>query len=85
MQLIAIRIAKEKGLRIPEDVSVIGFTDGLISEYSSPSITAVVQHGFTMGRQSAELLLDRIENINIDKSSQTKVISSNLKIRESSL
>lgn len=82
---IAIRIAKEKGLRIPEDVSVIGFTDGLISEYSSPSITTVVQHGFTMGRQAAELLLDRIENKNIDKSPQTKVISSNLKIRESSL
>jgi LacI family transcriptional regulator len=80
---LAIRIAKEKGLRIPEDISVIGFTDGLISEYSSPSITTIVQHGYTMGRQAAELLLDRIENKN--KEPQTKVISSKLKIRESSV
>ena len=72
-------------MRIPEDISVIGFTDGLISEYSSPSITTVVQHGFTMGRQAAELLLDRIENKNKNKEPQTKVISSNLKIRESSV
>jgi len=82
---VAIRIAKEKGLRIPQDVSVIGFTDGLISEYSSPSITTIVQHGYTMGKQAAELLLDRIENKNNIKEPQTKVISSNLKVRESSL
>ncbi|TCI94937.1 LacI family DNA-binding transcriptional regulator [Tenacibaculum sp. M341] len=81
---IAIRIAKEKGMNIPEDISVVGFTDGLISEYSSPSITTVVQHGFTMGEQAAELLIDRIEENKRVKISQTKVISSNLKIRESS-
>lgn len=81
---IAIRIAKEKGLHVPNDVSVIGFTDGLISKYSSPSITTVVQHGFTMGKQAAELLLDRLENKENSNEPQTKVISSNLKIRESS-
>ena len=80
---VAIRIAKEKGLKIPEDISVIGFTDGLISEYSSPSITTIVQHGFTMGKQAAELLLDKIENNSGSTGLQTKVISSNLKIRES--
>lgn len=81
---IAIRVAKEKKLRIPEDISVIGFTDGLISEYASPSISTVVQHGFTMGKQAAEMLIDCIENPEEDKTPQTKVISSNLKIRESS-
>jgi len=80
---MAIRLAKEKNLRVPEDVSVIGFTDGLISEYSSPSITAIVQHGFTMGRQAAELLIERIENENESLPPRIKVISSNLHIRES--
>lgn len=80
---IAIRLAKEQNLRVPEDVSVIGFTDGLISEYSSPSITAIVQHGFTMGRQAVELLIERIENENESPSPRTKVISSNLHVRES--
>ncbi|MDY0779486.1 LacI family DNA-binding transcriptional regulator [Tenacibaculum sp. IB213877] len=81
---LAIRVAKDKGIEIPNELSVVGFTDGLISEYSSPSITTIVQHGFTMGEQAAELLIDRIENEKDNKLPQTKVISSNLKIRQSS-
>ncbi|WP_369820270.1 substrate-binding domain-containing protein [Tenacibaculum sp. SG-28] len=81
---VAIRIAKEKNMQIPEELSVIGFTDGLISEYSSPSISTVVQHGFTMGKQAAEMLIQQIETNNPNKKPQTKVISSDLKIRESS-
>lgn len=78
----AMNIAREKGLRIPEDISVIGFTDGPISKLSLPSLTTVVQHGFTMGKQAAELLLDRIES-KVDTKPQRKVISTNLKIRKS--
>jgi LacI family transcriptional regulator len=81
---IAIQLAKEKGLRVPEDISVVGFTDGLISEYSSPSITAIVQHGFTMGKQAVELLIERIENEGESLPARTKVISSDLHTRESS-
>jgi LacI family transcriptional regulator len=81
---LAIKIAKNKGIRVPEDISVVGFTDGLISEYSSPSITAIVQHGFTMGKQAVELLIDRIENEGEILPPRTKVISSDLHIRESS-
>lgn len=81
---IAIRLAKEKGLRVPQDISVVGFTDGLISEFSSPSITAIVQHGFTMGKQAVELLIDRIENEGDNLPPRTKVISSDLHTRESS-
>ena len=81
---VSIRIAKEKGLRIPEDISIIGFTDGLISEYSSPSITTIVQHGYEMGKQAAELLLNRIEAKQTNQAPQTKVIYSELKVRESS-
>lgn len=79
---VAIRIAKEKGLKIPKDLSVIGFTDGLISEYSSPSITTVAQHGYTMGKQAAELLIDKIES-KTQVPPRTKVISSDIKLRES--
>lgn len=81
---IAIQIAKAKGLHVPNDISVVGFTDGLISEYSSPSITAVVQHGFTMGKQAIELLIDRIENEGEILAPRTKVISSKVNVRDSS-
>jgi LacI family transcriptional regulator len=79
----SMRIAKEKGLSIPNEISIIGFTDGLISEYSSPSITTIAQHGFTMGTQAVELLIERIENETEVYRPKKIVISSDLKIRES--
>jgi LacI family transcriptional regulator len=78
-----MRIAKEKGLNIPEEFSIIGFTDGLISEYSSPSMTTVAQHGFTMGKQAVELLIERIENESETFNPKRIVISSDLRLRES--
>ncbi len=80
----AMKTAREKGLNIPKDIAVIGFTDGLISEFSTPPLSTVAQHGFTMGEQAAELLLDRIQKSeNEEKNFERKVISTNLKIRNS--
>lgn len=79
----SIRVAKEKGLQIPNEISIIGFTDGQISEYSSPSITTIAQHGFTMGRQVVETLIERIEKDAEEYNPKTIVISSDLKLRES--
>ena len=79
----AMRIAKKKGLNVPKDLSIIGFTDGLISEYSSPSITTIAQHGYTMGKQAVELLIERIEKESEVYKPKKIVISSDLKLRES--
>ena len=81
---LAMKAAKERGLKIPQDIEIIGFTDGIISEFSSPSLTTVVQHGFTMGTNAAEMLINRIEN-KTDGDFQTEVISANIKFRESTL
>lgn len=81
---IALKIAKEKGLNIPKDIAIIGFTNGLISEFTYPPLTSVEQHGFLMGKQAAELLINRIENT-APSEFQKVVISTNLKIRKSTL
>lgn len=78
----AMNAAKKSGLDVPEDVSVIGFTDGPISKLALPPLTTVVQHGFTMGKQAAELLIDRIE-AKEDVEPQKIVLSTNLKVRKS--
>ena len=78
----ALIIAKKRGLSIPEDIAIIGFTSGLISKFTSPPLTCVEQHGFLMGKQAAELLINRIEN-NAPLVFQKEVISTNLKIRKS--
>lgn len=80
---IATKVALKNGLNIPEDVSIIGFTDGLISEFSTPSLTTVAQHGYTMGQRSAEILINRIEGEKDKNIFKKEVISTNLKIRNS--
>ncbi|TNJ45211.1 LacI family DNA-binding transcriptional regulator [Tamlana fucoidanivorans] len=57
----AMKVAKKLGYRIPDDVQVIGFTDGVLSKHASPSLTTVSQHGQRMGEQAANLLIDRLE------------------------
>ncbi len=80
----ALIVAKERGFSIPEDIAIIGFTSGLISAFTSPPLTCVEQHGFLMGKQAAELLINRIEHT-APLAFQKEVISTNLKIRKSTL
>lgn len=79
---IAMKLAIEKGYRIPQDIAVLGFTSGLISQFTSPPLTAITQHGYLMGQQAAELLINRIEHIG-PKQFQKEVISTGIKIRKS--
>ena len=81
---IALKASKAKGLSIPDDIAIIGFTSGLISEFTYPPLTSVEQHGDLMGRQAAELLINRIESKG-PNDFQKVVISTGLKIRKSTL
>ena len=83
----AIKIAKKYGKRVPEDLSVIGFTDGIISKYSSPSISTVGQNGVKMGEKAAKMLIERLENEEeeYDEHYKTEVIETELVIRESTI
>ena len=53
-------------LNIPKDIAIVGFTDGPLFEYTKPSITSINQHGEYIGKLSAKILIDRIENNNRD-------------------
>jgi len=79
----AMQVAKRKGLKVPDDISIIAFTDGIISQHTSPPLTTLVQHGYEMGKQAVELLIDRIESKESEIHFQKKVISTKLNIRES--
>ena len=80
---VAMRVCREKGLAVPEDVEVIGFTDGVISEFTSPPLTTVAQHGRHIGRKALELLLDEIDSQEQDYKYKTALIQTDLKIRNS--
>jgi LacI family transcriptional regulator len=56
----AIRALKDRGLRVPEDVSVVGFDDILSAAYQNPSLTTIRQPLQQMGLTAARILLQRI-------------------------
>jgi LacI family transcriptional regulator len=58
----SIRAFQEAGLRVPEDVSVVGFDDILLALHNNPSLTTVRQPLEKMGELAARTLLDRIED-----------------------
>lgn len=49
---------KERGLRIPDDVSVVGYDDREIAQFMRPALTTVVLPHYEMGLQAAEALID---------------------------
>jgi DNA-binding LacI/PurR family transcriptional regulator len=57
----AIRAIQEQGLRVPQDISVMGFDDVPGAAFHSPSLTTVRQPLKRMGEVAAQTLLDRIE------------------------
>ena len=60
--VISINIAKNLNVEVPKELSVVGFGDKTISEYSSPKLTTIYQHGTEIGNRSVELLVDRMNS-----------------------
>ncbi len=58
----AILAVKEKGIAIPEQMKIIGFSDWQLSNLIEPRLTTVSQAGFEMGQAAANILIDEIES-----------------------
>ncbi|MEO9229772.1 MAG: LacI family DNA-binding transcriptional regulator [Devosia sp.] len=54
----AMQMAAELGLRVPEDLSIIGYDDQVVAGYTSPPLTTVLLPNYEMGRKAVELLID---------------------------
>ncbi|WP_372974432.1 LacI family DNA-binding transcriptional regulator [Muriicola sp.] len=80
-------IVQRLGKRVPEDVAFIGFTDGILSRLSTPTLSSVDQHGELMGETAARMLIEKVENDHEqeEESYETKIISATLVERESTL
>ena len=61
MALGAMRYLIEKGYRIPEDISIVGYDNLDVSEYIFPRLTTIDQHVDDLGREGVLALLDKIE------------------------
>ena len=80
----ALKVGVKKGYKIPKDLKIIGFADGILaSRRLSPSLTTVSQHGIEIGEEAVKLLIDRLESKEDHKPFETVVIKTQLRERES--
>ena len=61
-----IKALKEMGYKIPEDISVIGFNNEIVSQFSEPPLTSVKQPKKLMGKMAMDLLLDMVEGKEVE-------------------
>lgn len=83
--LATMKIAQKKGKKVPEDFSVIGFSNGILARHSNPKLTTISQHGEIMGTTAAEMLFDKLETLENKNKIATKVIKTDVIERNTTL
>lgn len=76
---------KEKGLRIPEDIAIVGFSNEPFSELVTPSISTIKQPGYEMGQKAAQLIIKQINAKANKVDFETFVMPTELIVRDSSM
>lgn len=79
----AMREIKQMGLKIPEDLALVGFTDEFHATVVDPSLTSITHPTFEMGQEAARLFFERLENPAAPP--QQKVLKTSLVVRNSSV
>jgi LacI family transcriptional regulator len=83
----AMQAIKEAGLKMPDDVALVGFSNWFFSSLMDPPLSSVDQPGFEMGQEAAKLLIRQIEkqDNNAEFVPETKILKTRLIVRQSSL
>ena len=72
---------KRMGLRVPQDVSICGFTNGQRAVACEPMLTTVEQRGKRVGEEAAEILIDKVEGQSPVDKIEKRVVRTRLIIR----
>ncbi len=78
-------LVRKVGLRIPEDIAIVGFTNLITAHLLNPALSAVRQPAYEMGQLATEFLIDLIERPKATIRFETKKLDTHLVIRDSSL
>lgn len=76
--VIALHKALKQGYKVPEDLSIIGFSDDNVLVFTDPKLSTISQHTMDIGKATVELLIDRLHQKttteHVTKTIQTKLI-----------
>lgn len=78
-----IHVAKQCGLRVPEDVSVCGFTNGERALACDPMLTTIDQRGPELGKQAADILISQVKGLLPMDKAHKRIVRTNLIVRGS--
>jgi len=83
----ALRVARERGIRVPEELSIVGFDDSEVSAIVTPALTTVRQPMAEMGRMAVSLLMrildnQRLEALHIELKTRLIVRASTARVPE---
>lgn len=82
---VCMQTLKEYGIRIPEDIAIVGFNNDAISKIVEPQLTTIHYPGIDMGEITARNLIGHLKGESNIKHTQTIVVRSELIVRKSSL
>ncbi len=85
MALGALTAIEEAGLRVPQDLAVVGYDDIPLAAQVRPRLTTVAQPKYELGQQAMERLIWRLNNAEVEKKAEIIVLQPRLVVRESSL
>lgn len=81
MAIGALRALSSHGLRVPEDVSVVGFDDIRFARYTTPALTTIAQPKNTLGREAMAMLIELLNDPAVPP--RKRVLSADLVVRGS--
>lgn len=81
----ALQTLKERGIKVPQEIALIGFTNEPFTSFSEPALSTVDQHSLRMGNAAAQIFLEEIADEEKKFIPQKIVLKPELVIRESSL
>lgn len=80
---MAMKVAIQNGIKIPEQLCIIGFADGVWSRRLTPSLSTISQHAPEIGEEAAKLLIEKLESKQEIHAYKTTVIKTELRQRDS--
>jgi LacI family transcriptional regulator len=80
---ITTQVLNQRGIKIPEDISIVGFTNGILSRYSTPPLSSVNRFAHTTGEKAATRLIDKIEEKVPFDDIKTEIVRTELVERDS--
>lgn len=81
--ITAMQVLQKVGIKIPQQIKVMGFGDGPNTTITTPTLSTVEQKGYEIGKEAVKLLLGRIDNPEKYEPFRTIVLTPELKERES--